>query len=398
MQKKYIIDTNVLLESEDVIPKLRNGGENKVFISSTVMSELDGLKSNPKKLELVNKAVAGLRENIDHITICENRKTPTFTIFNPDDRIMWDALSIQNGIIVSNDEIFRIKAQKRGLQAEPYKESQAHMSEAQEYEGFITLEDSKDKLKAIENAFYWDAGNVWQYKSSGSHPVILNNHNPWNIKPRSVHQELMCELIMDENIDLITVQSDAGYGKTFIALACAFELAFFEKRYHKVYFTKKTEETEEKLGLLPGEVHQKINPHYEYIEDLILKLNENRKLSRVLVDTTDISRGYDPSRFKVQPYSYIRGKNIENAVVILDETQNVSRQGIRSMLTRMGENVKVIMLGDVRQIDNPYCNRFNNALNWTVKMLKDSKNFGHITLKNSKSRGPICDLVLKRGL
>ena len=398
MKKKYIVDTNVLMESESAITRLRNGDENEVYISTTTINELDNQKTNPKKLELVRKALASLDENIENIFLLENYNNPMQKIFNADDQILHDAELIGDVILVSNDEIMRFKANKRGIKAEPFRDSQAHMSEAQEFNGFITIDEANDKLKSVENAFFWDKGHVWQCKSTGARPVVMNNHQPWNVKPRSEYQELMCELIMDDDIDLITVQSDAGYGKTYLALACAFELAFFEKKYHKVYFTKKTEETEEKLGLLPGEVHSKIGPHYEYIEDLILKLNENRKLSRVLVDTSDISKGYDPSRFKVQPYSYIRGKNIENAVVILDETQNVSRQGIRSMLTRMGENVKVIMLGDVRQIDNQYCNRFNNALNWTVKMLKDSKNYGHITLKNSKSRGPICDLVLKRGL
>jgi PhoH-like ATPase len=96
--------------------------------------------------------------------------------------------------------------------------------------------------------------------------------------------------------------------------------------------------------------------------------------------------------------AFLRGMNIENAVVIVDEMQNLSRGETRALLTRMGEGVKCICLGDTRQVDNPYLNESNNGLNWTVRKLKGYKNYAHMVLKGDRSRGPITDIVLKSKL
>ncbi len=107
---------------------------------------------------------------------------------------------------------------------------------------------------------------------------------------------------------------------------------------------------------------------------------------------------FNPSKFEILPLAFIRGMNIEDAIVIVDETQNLSRYEVRALLTRMGENVRCFCLGDTRQVDHPYLNESNNALNWVVRMMKGSMNYGHMVIKGAKSRGPICDMVLKSGL
>ena len=90
--------------------------------------------------------------------------------------------------------------------------------------------------------------------------------------------------------------------------------------------------------------------------------------------------------------------NIENAIVIVDEAQNLTRYQTRALLTRMAENVKCFILGDIHQVDHPLLNESNNGLNWIVKLFKGAPNYGHVVLKGNKSRGPITDLVLKTGL
>ena len=107
---------------------------------------------------------------------------------------------------------------------------------------------------------------------------------------------------------------------------------------------------------------------------------------------------FNTEKFEILPLAFIRGMNIEDAVVIIDETQNLSRMEIRALLTRMGENTRCFCLGDTRQVDNPYLNESNNALNWIVRMMKGFDNYGHLVLRGAKSRGPVTDMVLKSGL
>ena len=153
-----------------------------------------------------------------------------------------------------------------------------------------------------------------------------------------------------------------------------------------------------KMGYLPGDVEEKMGPYMRYITDLLLKLHELRPANRIFQDPQADTLKLNPKRFIIQPIAFIRGMNMENCIVIVDEMQNLSRGETRALLTRMGEGVKCFCLGDTRQVDNPYLNESNNGLNWVVKKLKGYKNYAHMVLKGEKSRGPITDIVLKSKL
>jgi PhoH-like ATPase len=152
------------------------------------------------------------------------------------------------------------------------------------------------------------------------------------------------------------------------------------------------------MGYLPGDVNDKLEPYVRYLYGLVSKLHSSRTANKVFVDPKEGTSRFDPSKFEILPLAFIRGMTIEDAVVIIDETQNLSRTEIRALLTRMGENVKCICLGDTRQVDNPYLNESNNALNWIVSMMRGLPNYAHLVLKGTRSRGPICDAVIKSGL
>ena len=137
----------------------------------------------------------------------------------------------------------------------------------------------------------------------------------------------------------------------------------------------------------------------KYLSSLLLKLDEIRNANKIFTSKENINKvRFDPRRFEILPMAYIRGMNIDNAFVIIDECQNITRYQLRSILTRMGENVKCICIGDVKQIDHPHLNEQNNGLNWCVVKLKGLDNYSHIILKSKSSRGPICDMVIKSGL
>ena len=156
--------------------------------------------------------------------------------------------------------------------------------------------------------------------------------------------------------------------------------------------------TELPINTLPGDLEEKMAPYVRYVGDLLMKLHDLRPANRIFADSEGGNFRFNPKRFEILPIAFIRGMNLENAVVIIDEMQNLSRAETRALLTRMGENVKCICLGDTRQVDNPYLNESNNGLNWTVKMLKGLPGYGHIVLKGERSRGPITDMVIKTGL
>jgi len=153
-----------------------------------------------------------------------------------------------------------------------------------------------------------------------------------------------------------------------------------------------------KMGFLPGSVEEKMQPYIRYVRDLAVKLHEQRPANRIFMDTDSERFRFNQKKFEILPIAYIRGMNLENCVVIIDEMQNMSRSEVRSLLTRMGEGVKCICLGDTRQVDNPYLNESNNGLNWVVKKLRNNKEYAHMVLKGERSRGPITDMVLKTGL
>jgi PhoH-like ATPase len=216
--------------------------------------------------------------------------------------------------------------------------------------------------------------------------------------PRTLFQNLALELMVNDDIHILSIQSDAGYGKSFLALAAALYLVLQKKRYDKVYVIKPMIEIGQKLGYLPGKIEEKMEPYTRYISDLMIKLHHLRPANKIFSDTVCYPPQFNAKYFEVLPLAFIRGMNIENAVVIIDEMQNMSRSECRALLSRMSDGVKCICLGDIHQVDNPYLNQENNGLNWVVKKFKGSKIYSHLVLKGEKSRGPITDLVIKSGL
>jgi len=204
--------------------------------------------------------------------------------------------------------------------------------------------------------------------------------------------------MLAEHVDLISIQSEAGFGKTHLALASALYLILEKKLFDKIYILKPTIEIGAKLGFLPGDIKEKLEPYTKYVFDLLQKLHKSRSANKIFVNPNDDTPRYNNKKFEVLPLAFVRGMNIENAFVIIDETQNLSRAEVRSVLTRMGEGVKCVCLGDTSQVDNPYLNESNNGLNWIVRKFKGLPNYAHIVLKGDKSRGPITDMALKTKL
>ncbi|MEZ4526586.1 MAG: PhoH family protein [Desulfobacterales bacterium] len=394
-QKQYVIDTNVLLEDPGALFKLRNGNENRIYIPYHVLLELGKLKKNPKLGPAVSQVIENLSDHPDQFRILEPAgiAEPFAQVV---DHFILDEIrksGLEKPILVTNDRFFRLQANLQGIKSEIYKESLPFKSDAEYYTGFVA-----DRDGLIPNCFLWgDQGKPVFFGKNGE-KTIDYQHKMWSVTPRNVYQNLAMELMANPDIPIVSLQSEAGYGKSFLALAAALYLTLECKSHEKIYVVKPMIEIGQKLGYLPGKVSEKMEPYTRYVSDLVLKLHRLRPANKIFAEKDDQTPRFDPRRFELLPLTYVRGMNIENAVVIIDEMQNMSRAECRAVLSRMGEGVKCICLGDVHQVDNPYLNTENNGLNWIVNKFKGNSIYAHLVLKGDKSRGPITDLVIKSGL
>ena len=395
MLKDYILDTNILIEDEDCIVNLRNGEENNIYIPNTVIEELDKLKDKKPQLKSrIFKALEKIEEHKDEITVLYVDNDKKYK--SEDNQIIFEILQnkdkLESPVFITSDKILRFKAYKKGIVTEEYKRQIPFKHESEEYTGFIDIETQD----TFNNCFYWSEGKLYFFSETDIKQIAYEN-TPWKVKPHNHYQNCMLDLIMNENIDLITVQSEAGKGKTFLSLAAAMYLTFEKKQYEKIYVVKSNYEIGNEIGYLPGNVNEKMLPYFKPVQNLISKLTKIRNLPAKAFDEKN-EYGLNPQYIEFLPINYLRGMNFDNCVIICEEIQNLSRSDARSVLSRMGENVKCICTGDINQIDNPYLSKDNNAMNWIVKLFKGAKNYGHIVLKGKHTRGPICKLVTDREL
>ena len=393
--KDYIVDTNVLLDDPEALVKLRNGNDNQVFIPYHVLLELNKFKKDPRLGHIVAKVIQQMSEHANQYQILKAGKIAPSFAQQVDNHILEEIASsgLNEPILVTNDKILQLQASLKGIRSEQYKDSVPFKSQAEYVTGFV-----EDRDAVFTNCFMWGTEGKPVFFGNGGEKTIDYQHKLWNVKPRNVYQNLALELMSDKSIHVVSIQSEAGYGKSFLALAAALYLMLERKMFQKIYVVKPMIEIGQKLGYLPGRVDEKMEPYTRYVLDLIAKLHQLRPAKRIFINPDERPPVLNPQRFELLPLTFIRGMNIENAIVIIDEIQNMSRGECRALLSRMGEGVKCFCLGDTRQVDHPYLNAENNGLNWIVNKFKGHRTYAHLVLKGDKSRGPITDLVIKSGL
>lgn len=390
MSKRYFVDTNILIDNPDAVEILSDNKQNEVYIHYQIINELDRLKHNQKLSHTVALVVSNL----------VNQKELFTLVGSPSDNYTDDELlnflkehKSEENILITSDKIFALKAIKSGIQCEEFKRSSPFVDITNG--GYTGIVD-KDKDPIINNCFFYDDDKKIYFNKCGEVKEVELNREIWEVKPKDIYQSLFFELGLAQNVDVMTVQGPAGTGKTFLSLALAFFLVFERKAYNKIYIIKPTIEIGKELGYLPGPILEKLSPYMEYIQSLIEKLNLRRKISKLYLD--EEKSVFNNKKFQVLPINYLRGRDLEDAFVIVDETQNLSRNEIRTVLSRMGENIKCLCIGDKTQIDSQYLSKENNALNWILRKFKGEPNYAHLTMDSKYYRGPICELVVKTKL
>lgn len=404
MKKRYILDTNVLIDDPECVKRFYDNGDNEVILPFQVLMELDGLKRDEKKQHLVRRCVNSILENYEKIRFLKPEPSELKNYNNGDLKIINELLSFElTETFITNDKIFQLLCKNYDIKVDDMKSSIPFESESEIYTGLVGIDEEKPI-----NCFYYDNGKAFYNSNDGVLCMDFNN-DPWGVKPLNNYQNFAMQLMLDPSVDLVTIQSQSGYGKSYIALACALQLVLQKLKddvnggkkaglYEKIFIVKPTVEIGSSLGFLPGTLEEKVEPYVRPLVDLLKKLHNKRPANKLWLDPNAINNKFNPRVIEVLPLQYIRGMNIDNAIVLIDECQNVTRHQLRSILTRMGENVKCFITGDTNQVDNIYLNEQNNGLNWAVKLFKGHKNYGHIVLKGERSRGRICDLVLKTRL
>ena len=300
-------------------------------------------------------------------------------------------------ILVSKDINLRLKAKALNLPAEDYKtgkiKDQKHL-----YSGKSVIEDvDSEVIRKMYTSGVSRKISVLGDHRRNNHFYILKNCSSsamgyfneknrviervdktyaYGIKPKNAEQAFALHAIMNPEVSLVTVSGVAGTGKTLLALAGSLEQ---KNRYDQIILARPIVPLSNKdIGYLPGDAEEKVNPYMQPLWDNLKfiksQFGENEKKYRAIQEMQ--AQG----KIEICPLAYIRGRSLSNVIFIVDEAQNLTPHEVKTIITRAGENCKIILTGDVRQIDTPYLDEQSNGLSYVIDKLKGKPLFCHVTL------------------
>jgi PhoH-like ATPase len=202
----------------------------------------------------------------------------------------------------------------------------------------------------------------------------------YGIKPKNAEQAFAMHAILNPDIKLVTISGVAGTGKTLLALAGALEM---KNQYDQIYLARPIVPLSNKeIGYLPGDAEEKVNPYMQPLWDNLSfiknQFSDNEK-KRKIIDELQAQ-----GKITICPLAFIRGRSLSNCIFIIDEAQNLTPHEVKTIITRAGENTKVILTGDVRQIDTPYLDEQSNGMSYVIERLKGQDLYCHVTLERGE--------------
>ncbi|TXI69560.1 MAG: PhoH family protein, partial [Cyclobacteriaceae bacterium] len=305
-------------------------------------------------------------------------------------------------ILVSKDVNLRLKAKALGLQAEDYttgkiqnisslhtgrtviEEVDPTVINLMYEKGYCPPEDVLGKDKPMKNHYYiLKSGKksvLAYYNSINGMVEQVEKRNAYGIKPRNAEQAFAIHAVLKPEIKLVSIQGVAGTGKTLIALAAALEQ---KREYKQIYLARPIVPLSNKdIGYLPGDIKSKLNPYMEPLWDN-LKFIQNQ-YSESDKEYSKIAEMVQNEKLVITPLAYIRGRSLSNICFIVDEAQNLTPHEVKTIITRAGENTKIIFTGDIYQIDTPYLDAQSNGLSYLIDRLKDHELYAHVTLEKGE--------------
>ncbi|MBI2720594.1 MAG: PhoH family protein [Bacteroidetes bacterium] len=426
-KKIFVLDTSVIIYDHTAI---KNFAEHDVVIPITVLEELDNFKkgndtknyaareftryvdklSGKNSLQdwtPINGAHRGKFKIEMHTSSTVNAEK-IFDERKADHRILNTALFTSENnpdkkvILVTKDINLRIKAKSLNLQAEDY-ETGKILTTDELYSGITEVDKAPpETITSIYNQGQCNAApvlkklevlpNQYFILKNGSQSVLTRYNQEdeslrrvvktaaFGVIPKNAEQAFALDAIMNNDIKLVSIQGVAGTGKTLLSLAGALEL---RRNYHQIYLARPIVPLSNKdIGYLPGDVNSKLNPYMEPLWD-------NLKYIRSLFSEKDkehkqLNEMVEAQKLVVCPLAYIRGRSLSNVFFIVDEAQNLTPHEVKTIITRAGENTKIIFTGDIHQIDTPYLDAQSNGLSYLIEKVKGQPLYAHITLEKGE--------------
>lgn len=431
MKKIFVLDTNVLLHDPHAIFAF---DEHEVVIPAVVLEEIDTKKRNADELGRnargVSRLLDGLRETgrlhdgvplegggrikveLNHRSFIKVQEM--FGEVTNDNRILAVALNYhleqielpdpRPVVLVSKDVLVRIKADVLGLTAQDYL-SDRTVGPSDLYGGYSTIKVHPSiidefytyrslpvKLLGLHYSLYphefvilkdeMGSGKSALLKlnedASRLEPLFLSNEPVWGINARNAQQRMALELLLNDDIPLVTITGKAGTGKTLLALAAGLLKVEDEHKYKKLLIARPVVPMGKDIGFLPGEKEEKLRPWMQPIYDNLEFLFDTKKsgdIEKILMGLGSI---------QVEALTYIRGRSIPGQFIIVDEAQNLTRHEVKTIVSRVGEGSKIVLMGDPEQIDHPYLDFSSNGLTGLVERFRDQGISGHITLEKGE--------------
>ena len=210
--------------------------------------------------------------------------------------------------------------------------------------------------------------------------VVGYKNGVWGVQARNKEQKFALDMLMNPDLPLVSVIGKAGSGKSLISLAAGLEqVVGVESRYKRLIVSRPVQPMGKDIGFLPGTMHEKMMPWLMPLQDNLETIMGE--------DKTYLNEYVERGKIQIEALTYIRGRSINNAFIVIDEAQNLTAHEVKTILTRVGENTKIVLTGDIEQIDNIYTNETSNGLTYAVEKFKFQDISGHITfLKGERSR------------
>ncbi|MEL7002671.1 MAG: PhoH family protein, partial [Bacteroidota bacterium] len=250
--------------------------------------------------------------------------------------------------------------------------------------GEVDPEDVLESKKPTKNSYYiLKSGkkSVLSYYNPLTEKVQhVEKKSVYGIKPRNAEQTFAIHAILNPEIKLVSMQGVAGTGKTLIALAAALEQ---KREFKQIYLARPIVPLSNKdIGYLPGDIKSKLNPYMEPLWDN-LKFIQNQ-YHETDKEYSKLTEMVNQEKLVITPLAYIRGRSLSNICFIVDEAQNLTPHEVKTIITRAGENTKIIFTGDIYQIDTPYLDSQSNGLSYLIDRVKDHDLYAHITLEKGE--------------
>jgi PhoH-like ATPase len=426
-KKIFVLDTSVILYDHNALESFH---EHDVAIPIQVLEELDNMKSGNDTRNFEARSFIRLMDDLSHNNLINEwqplngKSKGSFKVIidtkaiaadakavfgseKIDHRILNAALVLQEEnpgkkiVLVSKDICLRLKAKSLNLHAEDYETGKIkNLDEL--YTGRTVLDKLSDKLISQLNKqetlpgadfdIQPPAGNQF-YILSGKKstlPAFYNSQTTqlekvteqpiFNIHPKNTEQAFAIHALLNPDIKLVTIQGNAGTGKTLLALAGALEQ---RKYYRQIYVTRPIVPLSNKdIGFLPGDIKSKIDPYMAPIWDNLKFIKDQYVDDEKMQGKIDELVAND--KISIAPLAFIRGRTLSKIFFIVDEAQNLTPHEIKTIISRAGENSKFVFTGDIYQIDTPYLDAESNGLSYLIDKAKAHPLYAHITLQKGE--------------